>query len=80
MMLAPTPDFDGRLALAKQEWRLTERQTAVLRRLALGDANKEIAGQLRITVRTVELHVGDLMRRANVESRLRLVAKLWMGA
>jgi two-component system, NarL family, response regulator NreC len=45
---------------------LTEREVEVLRLIALGHTNSEIAGQLYLSVRTVESH------RAHVQQKLRL--------
>ena len=73
-------DLEARLTHAASRWALTPRHVDVLRRLALGDANKEIASRLRISARTVEEHVAAMISRAKVDSRLRLVARLWVGA
>ena len=72
-------DLEARLRHAGARWALTPRQLSVLRHLALGDANKDIATGLGMSVRTVEQHVATMLARAKVESRLRLVAKVWMG-
>jgi two-component system, NarL family, response regulator NreC len=45
---------------------LTEREVEVLRLIALGHTNNEIAGQLYLSVRTIESH------RAHVQQKLRL--------
>jgi DNA-binding CsgD family transcriptional regulator len=72
-------DLEARLTHAAARWALTPRHVDVLRRLALGDANKEIASRLQISARTVEEHVAVMIARAKVDSRLRLVARLWVG-
>jgi len=77
--VAPS-DLEARLQHASSAWQLTPRHVAVLRRLALGDANKDIAVRLAISVRTVEAHLAAMMTLAKVESRLKLVARLWIGA
>lgn len=69
----------ARLEEARIAWRLTARQAHVLERLALGDANKDIAVRFRMSTRTVEQHVADLIRKAGADSRLRLVARFWSG-
>jgi len=76
----PTTDLEGRLSVMRVNWQLTGRQIDVLRRLVVGDSNKEIAARLGLALRTVELHVGLLMRKARVDSRLRLVVRFWSGA
>ena len=49
--------------------KLTERETDVLRLLALGCANKEIALELNIGEKTVKTHVSSILRKLNVPSR-----------
>ena len=49
--------------------RLTERQTEVLRRIALGQSNKEIANALDLSEKTVKVHVSGLFRALNVVNR-----------
>jgi two-component system, NarL family, response regulator LiaR len=48
---------------------LTERETDVLRLLALGKANKEIAAQLHISETTVKTHVSNILVKLGVPSR-----------
>ncbi len=49
--------------------RLTAREREVLRLLARGYAYKEIAGQLFISVKTVETHVSSVLRKLQLSSR-----------
>lgn len=49
--------------------KLTERETDVLRLLALGRANKEIALELNIGEKTVKTHVSAILRKLGVPSR-----------
>ena len=49
--------------------KLTERETDVLRLLALGRANKEIALELEIGEKTVKTHVSSILRKLGVPSR-----------
>jgi DNA-binding NarL/FixJ family response regulator len=49
--------------------KLTERETDVLRLLAMGRANKEIALELNIGEKTVKTHVSSILRKLNVPSR-----------
>jgi two-component system, NarL family, response regulator LiaR len=48
---------------------LTERETEVLRLLARGMANKQIARELFIAVSTVKTHVNNLYRKLDISSR-----------
>ena len=48
--------------------RLTERERDVLARIAGGRSNKEIAGELGISVRTVESHRDSLMRKTGLRN------------
>ena len=48
---------------------LTERETDVLRLLAQGQSNKEIASALNIGEKTVKTHVGRILAKLNVSSR-----------
>jgi len=49
--------------------KLTERETDVLRLLALGRANKEIALELNIGEKTVKTHVSAILHKLGVPSR-----------
>jgi DNA-binding NarL/FixJ family response regulator/signal transduction histidine kinase len=49
--------------------RLTPRELAVLRHLAAGEANKEIAARLRISENTVESHLRSIYAKLDVRSR-----------
>jgi DNA-binding NarL/FixJ family response regulator len=48
---------------------LTERETEVLRLIARGLANREIAGELSIDEATVKSHVHHILSKLNVRSR-----------
>lgn len=52
---------------------LTERETDVLRLLAKGQANKEIARELRIGEKTVKTHVSSILAKLGVQSRTQAV-------
>lgn len=51
---------------------LTERETDVLRELTDGASNQEIARRLKITVRTVKMHITCMMQKTGFRSRLEL--------
>jgi two-component system, NarL family, response regulator NreC len=52
---------------------LTDRERDVLRRIALGHTNAEIAGQLYLSVRTVETHRAHIQQKLGRSSRAELV-------
>ena len=52
---------------------LSERQHEVLRLLASGDRNQEIADQLFLSLRTVKFHVENLYRNLGVRTRTEAV-------
>jgi two-component system, NarL family, response regulator NreC len=52
---------------------LSERETDVLRLIALGHTNVEIAEKLYISVRTVETHRAHIQQKLGVSSRAELV-------
>jgi two-component system, NarL family, response regulator NreC len=53
---------------------LSEREVGVLRLIALGHTNAEIAAQLYLSVRTVESHRANIQRKTQRGSRAELVA------
>ncbi len=48
---------------------LSEREIEVLRLMAKGDANKEIAAQLHITDSTVKTHISSIFQKLNAKDR-----------
>ena len=52
---------------------LTDREVDVLRLLALGHTNQEIAAELFLSARTVESHRAHIMRKLGVSTRAELV-------
>jgi two-component system response regulator NreC len=74
------PELGARLVTAESEERrraeedpLSEREGEVLRLLALGHTNQEIAKQLYISVRTAETHRAHIMQKLHLSSRAELV-------
>jgi RNA polymerase sigma factor (sigma-70 family) len=49
--------------------RLTERERQVMRLIARGYSYREVAGELFISVRTVETHVSSVLRKLQLSSR-----------
>jgi DNA-binding NarL/FixJ family response regulator len=52
---------------------LTEREMEVARLIAQGHSNKEIAGKLAISVKTIETHKARIMEKLGIESRVELI-------
>ena len=69
---ATRPPADG-APIAVPAHDLTEREFQVLRLLALGHTNAEVAAQLHLSVRTVKAHRADLQRKVSRPSRAELV-------
>lgn len=66
---APTPELDA--SVAEQ---LSERELDVLKAIAAGLANKDIANSLHISVATTRNHVQHILKKLNVHSKLEAVA------
>jgi DNA-binding NarL/FixJ family response regulator len=74
------PALGARLVMADQQARaraeadpLSDREREVLRLLALGHTNQEIARMLYISVRTAETHRAHIMRKLRLTTRAELV-------
>ena len=74
------PALGARLAAAEAEQAartasdpLSDREREVLRLLALGHTNQEIAGMLYISVRTAETHRAHIMRKLGLSTRAEIV-------
>lgn len=74
------PELGARLVAAETDERrhaeedpLSDREREVLRLLALGHTNQEIAEQLYISVRTAETHRAHIMQKLRLSSRAELV-------
>jgi DNA-binding NarL/FixJ family response regulator len=52
---------------------ITERESAVLRDIAAGYSNKEIAARLSLSVKTVEAHKANAMRKLGLAGRIDIV-------
>ncbi|QDR82030.1 response regulator transcription factor [Sporomusa termitida] len=56
---------------------LTDREKAVLVRLASGMSNQEIAQDMRVGVSTVKTHAHHLFDKLEVRSRTQALLKAW---
>jgi DNA-binding NarL/FixJ family response regulator len=52
---------------------LSDREAEVLRLIALGYSNKEVAARLSLSVKTVEAHKANAMRKLDMNSRIDIV-------
>jgi len=63
--------------------RVTDREVAVLRMVAAGHMNKDIAAELGVTVKTVEVHKANAMRKLSLRGRVDVVRYAvlngWLG-
>lgn len=73
------PDLARRAILKSQEQEnktaaslLTDREVDVLRCVAQGYSNKQIAAELSVSTTTVRTHVSNLLRKLNLENRTQL--------
>ena len=66
-------------AVYRAEWQtlygLTERESEVLREVLSGRSNRETAGALYISVKTVETHLSSIFRKTGTKNRFELFAK-----
>jgi two-component system, NarL family, response regulator NreC len=70
------PELGARIAAEpeqRQDHDLTEREVEVLRLIALGHTNSEIAEQLYLSVRTVESHRAHIQQKLGLTKRAALV-------
>jgi two-component system, NarL family, response regulator NreC len=67
------PTLAARLVMAEPEDDLTERERQILRLIALGYTNQEIAGQLFLSVRTIEAHRRHILDKLRLSTRADLV-------
>src|SRR5687767_10459430 len=52
---------------------ISDRESEVLRLIAIGHSNKEVAAQLKISVKTVEVHKANAMRKLGLAGRVDIV-------
>jgi DNA-binding NarL/FixJ family response regulator len=57
------------VAAVQQEWDLTPRETEILRALAEGQSNKQMAQQFWLSAQTIKYHLTNIYRKLEVSSR-----------
>jgi DNA-binding NarL/FixJ family response regulator len=67
------PEVAAELAMHTTEDQLTVRELEVLKLIALGNANKEIAAQLSVREDTVKSHVGNILEKLGANDRTHAV-------
>jgi two-component system, NarL family, response regulator len=68
------PEVGAMLAQRENQRPLTDREADVLRLLATGLANKQIAAKLKVTEGTVKTHVNNLLQKLGVTGRTEATA------
>ena len=66
-------ELDAQAEGGKRAPSVSEREKQVLRMMAIGHSNKEIAGALGITIKTVEVHKANAMRKLRLRGRIDVV-------
>src|SRR5206468_797282 len=61
---------------AKELFRLTEREVAVVQNLLKGWTNKEIANQLGVTEQTVKEHIKHIMEKTKTSTRTGILVQV----
>jgi DNA-binding NarL/FixJ family response regulator len=74
----------GRKPEARADAYLSEQEAKVLRLIALGHSNKEIAALMQVSVKTVETYKSRAMEKLQLRTRVQIVRYAigcgWMGA
>ncbi len=66
--------FSGKTETPNQPYAaISDRESEVLRLTAVGHSNKEIAAQLKISVKTVEVHKANAMRKLGLTGRVDII-------
>jgi DNA-binding NarL/FixJ family response regulator len=68
-----SPDIAQQLALHAPEERLTDREVEVLRLVAEGQSNKQIAWRLSLSIETVKSHLKSIFEKFEVDDRTHAV-------
>jgi DNA-binding NarL/FixJ family response regulator len=66
-------NYSDRTSRGESKISLSDRESEVLRLIARGYSNKEVAARLSLSVKTIEVHKANAMRKLNLTSRIDLV-------
>lgn len=69
---------DAAAVLAKEVYRLTQREVQVVQQLLKGSSNKEIAHELQVSEQTVKEHLQRIMTKTQTLSRTGIVARVFL--
>lgn len=75
--LAPQRDADPGTPEAPPTEPLTERELAVVKLVAHGRTNEELAAELYVTLATVKTHLANIQRKLAVRNRVEIAAWAW---
>ena len=67
----------GPAAAAQSDWDLTPRETEILRALAEGQSNKQMAQQFWLSSQTIKYHLTHIYRKLGVNSRTEAVRQAY---
>lgn len=70
----PTPAFEPNVRV-QETLRISQREFEVLRLMAAGQSNKEIAGRLEVSPNTVKSHVAKLYEKLEVRRRTEAILR-----
>jgi NarL family two-component system response regulator LiaR len=58
---------------------LTDRELQVLALVAAGQRNRQIAETLRVSIKTVEFHLTNILTKLGAQSRTEAVVRAWQA-